>query len=462
MIDELLVSATPYGLRTALIDSGEVIAFNVESNLTPSLLEDIFLAAPQRRSGTDRFVAINKTQNALIQISSTNDVADSTIFQVTRDGWDGKAPRGTFQPTLPGRYVVYFPCDSGNNVAHRIKSANKREKLQLLASGLGQIHGGGVTIRSAAEDTDEEVIRAEAQRLYLHWQEILAAADQKTAPTLLAKGPGLVERLMRDTLPPDARIVTDDADMLARLSAFAQKWTPEFDDRLELSDSAIFERHDTAGTMARALQPEVPLDGGGRLTIEPTAALTAIDIDCGVRSGARQHALLSASLEGARGAAREIRRRNIVGLIVIDFPSLDSADARQALMNEMRKLMKDDTVAHKIVGISESGLMEITRRRGETPLLDALTELRAGAYAGRRPRLDALAFDIAFEARSRAQAGGQNITLFAGPVLASYLHYVNGEAGGTGYASLSRWIKADFTVREESDRRREDWAIEVE
>ena len=453
---------TPYGLRTALIDCGEVVAFNVESNRTPNLLGNIYLAASQRRGGTAHFVAISKTQNALIQNAVTNHVADGAIFQVTRDGWDGKAPRVNVQPTLPGRYVVYLPRGSDNNVARRIKNVDRRKHLQALANGLSQIHGGGVTIRSAAEDVDEKVICAAAQHLFRHWQKILAAADEVEAPTLLAKGPDLVQRLIRDVLPGRARIVTDDEDMLARLSAFAQRWTPELNKRLELSNDALFERYDAAGVMTRALLPKVPLDGGGRLTIEPTAALTAIDIDCGVRSGAKRNALLAASLEGARCAAREIRRRNIVGLIVIDFPSLDSADDRQALMNEMRKRMKDDTVAHKLIGITESGLMEITRRRSETPLLEALTELRPGAYAGRRPRLDALAFDVAFEARLRAQTGAQNITLFAAPALASYLNQVNGEAGGADYDALSTWLGIGFAVQEEPERRREDWAIEVE
>jgi len=461
VIDELLVSATPYGLRTALIDNGEVAAFNIESTLAPSLLGNIYLASPQRRSGSDGFVSISKTQNAITQNSSTDAAADSAVFQVTRDGWDGKAPRVNFQITLPGRYVVYFPRGSDNNVARQIKNSNKREKLQLLASGLSQVYGGGVTIRSAAEDTDDEAIRAEVQRLYRYWQGILATADANKAPLLLAKGPSLVERLMRDKLPSNARIFTDDEETLTRLSEFSQKWSPGFDSRLELSNGALFERHDTVGAMARALQPVVPLDGGGQLTIEPTSALTTIDVDCGLRSGAKRHALLAASLEAARGAAQEIRRRNIVGLIVIDFPSLDGADARHALMTEIRKRMKNDTVAHKIVGISESGLMEITRRRGEAPILDALTELCPGTYAGRRPRLDALAFDIASDARLRSKAGAKNITLFASPALASCLQHVNGEAGDTDYAALSKWLAAKFTVREEPDRRREDWAIEV-
>jgi len=462
MIDELLVSATPYGVRTALIDGGEVVAFNAASSNTPSLLGNIYLAAPERRGGAARFVAISKEQNALLQDTGADAVADNPIVQVTRAGWAGKAPRVTAQPALAGRYTVFFPLGTGGSVARRIESAEKRDQLLALAGDLSETHGGGTTIRSAAEGADEASIRAEAKRHHRHWQQILAAAAEVEAPASLARGPDLAERLIRDTLPPGARIVTDDKDMLARLSAYTAEWAPELDNRVELSDDALFERHDAAGAMALALQPEVPRDGGGRLTIEPTVALTAIDIDCGVRPGAKRNAFLAASLEATGAAAREIQRRNIAGLIVIDFPRPDRADARQALIAEMQKRMKGDTVAHKVVGITESGLMEITRRRGETPLLDALTEVRPGAYAGRRPRFDALAFDIASELRFRVRAGARNITLLAAPALARYLNRVNGEAGGADYAALNTWLGADISVQEEQELRRENWAIEVE
>ena len=387
---------------------------------------------------------------------------NNSIFQVIRDGWGDKAPRVNASPALPGRYLVYFPRGSGKSVSRRIESLDKREYLQELASSLSQIYGGGVIIRSAAEDVKEESVRAEAKRLYLHWQQIHTAAYKAEAPTLISKGPGLIERLIRDTLPLEARIITDDRDILSQLLTYTERWAPAFYNHLELSDGQLFERYDAVGAMEQALRPEVKLNGGGRLTIEPTEALTAIDVDCGVRSGAKRHALLAASIEAATAAAREIRRRNLTGSIVIDFPRLDSSTARQTLITEMRREMKDDSVAHKVVGITESGLMEITRQRRETPLLEALTELRTGAYAGRRPRLDALAFDIASEARLRVQEGARNITLFAAPALASYIGYANDQARGADDAAFGTWLGAGFAVKEETERRREDWTIKVE
>ena len=462
MIDELLVSATPFGVRTALMDNGEVVSFHAESNCTPSLLGNIYLAAPKRSSAAARFLAIGKKQNALLQDTGAEAVEGTSIVQVTRAGWAGKAPRVSVQPALAGRYVVLFPIGTGSSVARRIKSTKKRDQLLALAGKLSESHGGGITIRTAAEDADETSIRTEAERHRRNWLDIVEAASVAQAPTLLAHGPDLTERHIRDTLPSSAQIITDDGEMKERLSSYATKWAPEFKNRIQLTDGALFERHDAAEAMARALQPETPLDRGGRLTIEPTAALTAIDIDCGVRPGAKRNALRTASLEAASTVAREIRRRNIAGLIVIDFPRQESAESRRALMAEMRRQMKEDTVAHKVIGISESGLMEITRQRNEIPLLDALTETCSGAYAGRRPRLDALAFDIAYEARLRVQAGARTITLLTEPELASYLRSFNGEAGRDEYSTLGVWLGVRFSIREVPERRCKGWVIESE
>ena len=464
VIDELLVSATPFGVRTAAIAGGKVLAFNAESELSPGLLGNIYLAAQGRHGGTARFVAIGEDQNAFLHKTGKHG-DDKPVVQVTRAAWNGKAPRVSAEPALAGRYVVYFPDGDGAKVAHRIGDEAERERLLSLSRDIAQ-DGGGMTIRSAAAGAAEEVIRAEAAQHRRQWAEICAKRARLAAPVLLARGPSLPERLIRDILPPAARILTDEKKMLARLSAYAEAWAPEFLSRLDVVSDALFERHDAAGALSSALAPEVPLAGGGRLIIEPTQALTAIDVDSGVRAGARQSALSAACAEAAAAAAREIRLRNLAGLIVIDFPTLAGADAGAALLAEMRAHMKDDPVAHKVTGISALGLMEITRRRGEAPILDALTEPRErhdgnGGYGGRQRRLDALAFDIAAQARIEVHAGARRVTLRVAPALAQLLRHFNGEAGNKGYSGFGDWLGIGVTVADEPTRRREEWAIEA-
>ena len=460
MIDELLVSATPFGVRTAAIAGGRVCALNAESESAPSLLGNIYAAAEGRRGGGARFVAIAKEQNAFLQKSGGADGDDNPLVQITRAGWRGKAPRVSAEISLAGRYMVYFPHSAGAKVAQRIADNGARKHLLALAEGIAE-DGGGVTIRSAAEGAAVDAILAEAERHRETWAEISAKRAQSAAPALLAAGPGLAERQIRDILAPGARILTDDRATLARLRAYAEEWTPEFTSRLEHVKGALFERHDASGTLAAALTPEVALAGGGRLSIEPTRALTAIDVDSGVRAGARASALRTACMEAAGAAAREIRLRNLAGLIVIDFPRLDASDAGPALMAEMEARMRGDPVPHKVTGLSQSGLMEITRRRGEAPILDALTEVLDGGYGGRRRRLDALAFDIAEAARIQMQAAARAVTLKVAPALAAFLGQDDGAADGGENEMLGAWLGIGVTVRSEPERGRENWEIDA-
>ncbi|MDA0231670.1 MAG: ribonuclease E/G [Proteobacteria bacterium] len=462
MIDELLVSATPFGVRTAAIADSKVVAFNVESAHAQSLLGNIYLAAEGRRGNAAHFVAIGKEQNAFLEKSGGANPGSNPLVQVTRAAWHGKAPRVSAAVALAGRYMVFFPQAPGASVARRICDTAERDRLLALARLIaGDGANGGVTIRSAAEAAPDDAILAEAARHRQHWSELCAKRATVAAPALLARGLGLAERQMRDILPPRARIITDDRATLVRLAAYAAEWTPEFNQRLELADAALFERHDAMGALAAALAPQVPLTGGGRLSIEPTQALTAIDVDTGVRPGPRDRVLRAACGDAVIAAAREIRRRNLAGLIVIDFPRLDAADAGQALMADMQAQMKDDPVPHKVAAISASGLMEITRRRGDTPILEALTEPVDGSYGGRRQRLDALAFDIAQAARLQVQAGARAVTLCVAPALGEFFSQAAGDGEVTGYAALGAWLRAGVTLREEPARRREDWAIET-
>ena len=473
MIDELLVSATPYGVRTAAIAGGRVVALNAESALAPERLGNIYVAAEGRRGAMARFVAIGQDESAFLQKSAAEESAGGTggggnlLVQITRGAWRGKAARVSGQPALAGRYLVFFPTGGGGAMAQRIGDKAERARLLPLAEELAA-DGGGITIRSAAAGVAEQTIRAEALRHRAAWADITARRADVAAPALIARGPSLAERLLRDVLPQGARILTDDKAMHARLSVYAETWAPEFLARLELAEGALFERHDAGGALDAALMPEVALAGGGRLSIEPTQALNAIDVDSGVRAGARANALAAACTEAADAAAREIRLRNLAGLIVIDFPLPSGGtggDAGQALAAEMRALMKDDPVAHHVTGISASGLMEITRRRAEAPILDALTEARegdyGGGYGGLRRRLDALAFDIAQQARIEVQAGARAVTLSVAPALAAVLRQIDGGAADNDYSLLADWLGRAVTVAEAPERGREEWAIEA-
>ena len=474
MIDELLISATPFGVRTALVANGNIRAFNTESHARPGLLGNIYMAAPGRQGGAARFVAISEGQSAFLAETSSNNLANPLV-QVVRDGLAGKAPRVSTEPALAGRYLVFFPTvedtNKGASLARRIEGEDERARLRAIGQDLATA-GGGITLRSAAVGAPEDMIRAEAARLRSCWSDIASACKSCSAPALLFAGPNLAERLIRDILPATTKhILIDDKKTHAKLSAFLDETAPELRACLHLVDDALFERHDAAGALDAALAPEVALPGGGRLMIEPTEALTVIDVDSGVRSGARASALSAACSEAAATAAEEIQRRNIVGQIIIDFPRLGAASVREALLRDMQKHMRKDPVAHKVVAISPSGLMEITRRRAETPLLEALSEAAPrdssdgygsyGGYGVRWARLDTLAFDIADQARQQVRPGTRRVTLRMASELAKYMAQFDAAAIRQRTATLGEWLSTEVTVQQEPGYKRDQWTVET-
>jgi ribonuclease G len=456
-----MISATPFGVRTAILSGGEILAFNAESHARPSLLGNIYLAAPGRHGGTARFVTIGDNLSAFIAEAGDPGAGDQLV-QVVRDAQGGKAPRVATEPALAGRYLVYFPQGGNIGVARRIGDAAERARLLAIGQDVSRL-GGGITLRSAAQGAPEELIRTEAARLRAQWFGIMAKRASIAAPALLLAGPALAERLLRDMVPRTIkRILVDDKKTHATLCAYAKEIAPDLLPCLEFTGDALFERHDAAGALAAALAPEVALPGGGGLTIEPTQALTIIDVDSGARAGGRESALRAACAEAIAAAAREIRRRNLTGLIVIDFPRLAGANAGADLLRDLRARMNDDPTPHKVVDISASGLMEITRRRTETPLLEALTEaVPGGGYRGRRARLDSLAFDVADQARLQVRAGARRATLHVAPELAEYLAHFDAEAGRKGIPALDAWLGVEVTVRQEPAYQREHWSIEA-
>ncbi|MBT3173125.1 MAG: hypothetical protein HN333_17030, partial [Rhodospirillaceae bacterium] len=303
-------------MRTASLSQGKIVAFNGESHAQPRLLGNIYLAAPGRQGGAARFVTIGEDQSAFLPEAGATGAA-GRVVQVVRDSLGGKAPRVSAAPALAGRYLVYFPDGEGVSVARRID--DEAERARLLALGQKVLQQGGMTLRSAAAGAPDALIQAEAARLAARWSDIADKSRSIAAPALLLAGPSLAERMIRDLSPATLkRILVDDKETHGKLAGYIEETAPELLACLEFANDALFERHDAAGALSAALAPEVALAGGGRLMIEPSEALTVIDVDSGARSGGRESALSAACFEAAAVIASEIRRRNLAGLIVID------------------------------------------------------------------------------------------------------------------------------------------------
>ena len=290
MGDELLITASPYGMQAAAVAGGQPVAFFVEWAANPSRIGDVHVARPLgRMKGIDAcIVDIGEGEEAFLQGARTLDADGGLpVVQVVCDAYEGKRARVTRRPALAGRCAVFRPGGQGLSFSRRLCDPQTKRALGAALDGI-EIPGGALTIRGAAAASPVAVPAAVAT-LAARWREIEAAARRDRTPRRLWHAGGLLGRLLRDVAPAGtARIAIDDRAVHERARTLTEREAPDLAPALSLGDPAppLFERHDCAGRLTAALEPEVVLPGGARLTIEETRALCAIDVDTSQAAGA--------------------------------------------------------------------------------------------------------------------------------------------------------------------------------
>ena len=450
MGDALLITATPYGMQAAAIAGGRPVAFFVEWSSRPSRIGDLHVARPLGRlTGIDAcIVEIGDGEEAFLQGARGLD-ADGTppVVQVVCDAYEGKRARVTRRPVLAGRFATYRPGGHGIAFSRRLRDPEVRRALGASLDGI-DVSGGALTVRAAASACPDDVPAA-AAALAARWQEAVTAARRDRTPRRLWRGGGLLGRLLRDVAPPGtAAIAIDDRASFDRAGALAAAEAPDLVPALSLADVSppLFERHDCAGRLAAALEPEVALPGGARLTIEEARALTAIDVDTSRAAGA-------AAAETAEAAGREIILRALGGLIAIDFAGRGGARRREAQLAALARALKADRTPHRVLGVTAGGVVEVNRQRLGPSLRQALTEPAGCAFGGRRLRLEAAAHEAADAARREAASGARALTLRAAPALLDAL-------SGPGDDVLERWLGVPLALIPDPARPHGRFAVE--
>jgi Rne/Rng family ribonuclease len=449
---EVLISGTPFGVRTALGLPGAGFALRVESALRPSLVGDLFLGRVRRVIPALRgaFVALEGAREGWLESGERLDPGQALIVQVLSDARGRKQPRLGAAPALAGARLVLRP--HGRAPAPALSAGlgegPERDRLAALARTL-DAGGGAFTLRRAAAGASAESLTAEAAFLRAQWLALEAEAGRGEAPRRLHGAGGLLGRLVREETPAGTRFVVDDpatAQALERLAAPLAAFAPL--DLEQADDADLFERHDIAAAFQAGLEAERPF-AGGRLTIEETEALTALDVDLAVA------AALPALRRAVEAAAAAILERNLAGLIVLDLPRPGGRKQDAGLAQAFAAALAADRAAHRVHGFSAAGLLELTRQRIGESLGEALTE-RAAPGGARLPRADALAFDLAAAARAAVRRGARRLTLRAAPRLAALL-----EPGPTLPGGLGAWLRAAVRVEAEPGRPLHDFAIEA-
>ncbi|QIR37317.1 ribonuclease E/G [Tolypothrix sp. PCC 7910] len=292
------------------------------------------------------------------------------LVQVMKEPTGTKGPRLTGNITMPGRYVVLMPYGRGVNLSRRIKSESERNRLRALAI-LIKPAGMGLLVRTEAEGKPEEAIIEDLEVLQKQWEAIQQEAQSTRAPALLNRDDDFIQRVLRDMYGADVnRIVVDSSTGLKRVKQYLQNWSGGQTPQGLLIDhhrdrSPILEYFRINAAIREALKPRVDLPSGGYIIIEPTEALTVIDVNSGsfTRSATARETVLWTNCEAATEIARQMRLRNIAGVIVVDFIDMESRRDQLQVLEHFNKALKADKARPQIAQLTELGLVELTRKR---------------------------------------------------------------------------------------------------
>ncbi|MEO1681628.1 MAG: Rne/Rng family ribonuclease [Cyanobacteria bacterium J06631_12] len=292
------------------------------------------------------------------------------LVQIMKEPTGNKGPRLTGKVTLPGRYLVLMPYGRGVNLSRRIRNETERNRLRALGI-LVKPAGTGLLIRTEAEGVSEEAIIEDLESLQRRWDAIQQEAMSTRPPSLLNRDDDFIQKVLRDVYSDDVnRIVTDTDSGLARTKKHLTNWSDGQIPANILIDhhkepTHILEYFRVNAAIREALKPRVDLPSGGYIIIEPTEALTVIDVNSGsfTRSATARETVLWTNCEAAVEIARQLRLRNIAGVIVVDFIDMDSRRDQMQVLEQFGKAIRVDKSRPQISQLSELGLVEMTRKR---------------------------------------------------------------------------------------------------
>lgn len=292
------------------------------------------------------------------------------LVQIMKEPTGNKGPRLTGNITLPGRYLVLMPSGRGVNLSRRIRSDNERSRLRALAI-LIKPAGMGLLVRTEAEGVNEKAIIEDLEALQKQWENIQQQALSSRPPALLNRDDDFIQRVLRDVYSADVnRIVTDSHTGMKRVKQYLSGWSEGRMPTGVLIDhhrdrTPILEYFRVNAAIREALKPRVDLPSGGYIIIEPTEALTVIDVNSGsfTRSATSRETVLWTNCEAATEIARQLRLRNIAGVIIVDFIDMDSRRDQLQVLEHFNKALRADKARPQISQLSELGLVELTRKR---------------------------------------------------------------------------------------------------
>lgn len=398
MNEEILVNVTPMEARVAVVENGAAQDIHIERQASRGIVSNIYTGRVARvMPGMQAaFVDIGLDRSGFIHLSDVlgngaaaeERIADHLregqliTVQVVKDPLGQKGARLTTQLSVSTRYLVYMPQGDHVGVSQRIEDTAERARLQEVLAGAmdgESMACGGYILRTAAEGAGEGEISADLRYLKRLWAVVSRRAEEARAPQLVYEDLPLQLRTVRDLVRPGIqRVLIDSHENFLALRDFCLKYMPEVAELVEHyeGERPIFDLHGVEEDLQRALARTVPLKSGGHLVIDQTEAMTTIDVNTGSFVGRRnqEETLFKTNMEAATVLARQLRLRNLGGIIIVDFIDMRDAEHRRQVHRTLEKAMGRDPARNNITGVSELGLVEMTRKRTRESLERMLCE----------------------------------------------------------------------------------------
>ena len=402
--EEILINVTPREVRAALLENGILQEVTVERDARRGLISNIYKGKVSRvlPGMQAAFIDIGLERTAFLHASDISHKAagqngngetqvpdirelvregQDVLVQVVKDPLGTKGARLTTFITLPSRFLVLLPMGSGVGISARIEDEDERERLRNeieTFSGDGD-EEGGIIARTAAEGVSRDALRADLAFLRKLWTAIQLACSKASVKTLVHEDLPLPIRVLRDMVTSDVeRVLVDSEADFQKMRAFTESFLPELTPMLELYKKRrpIFDLHGTEDEIKKALGRSISLKSGGYVIIDQTEAMTTVDVNTGGYVGHRnlEETIYRTNLEAAVTIARQLRLRNLGGIIIIDFIDMEEAEHRERVLQVLEQSMARDHARHQIMPLSPLGLVEMTRKRTRESLQHVLCE----------------------------------------------------------------------------------------
>jgi ribonuclease G len=392
MSTEILVNASTHEARAAVVENGVLQEVFLERTSRRGLISNIYKGRVSRvlPGMQAAFIEIGMERTAFLHASDIFDprhadtgiepprtenirslVAEGNeiLVQVVKDPLGTKGARLTTYITLPSRYLVYMPKGRGVGVSARIENESERERLRAaVQAGIEPGENAGYIVRTAAEDASAEAVRNDMAYLRKLWEFVRQTGLRTQPGNLVHADLPLHLRVLRDLLRPDVdKVLIDQASAHREMREFAAAFMPDALPRIDLYSEArpVFELHHVEEEIQKALDRKVSLKSGGYVIIDQTEAMTTIDVNTGAFVGHRnlEETIFRTNLEAAVTIARQLRLRNLGGIIIIDFIDMEEPDHRRQVIQALEKALADDHVKTSISSVSPLGLVKMTRKR---------------------------------------------------------------------------------------------------